>query len=966
MKKFYLLLLTMFLSLAVVFAQPKKVGYFTLQKTMDASAASVQLDPVLRMLQADPNLDVTLTAMSATDTAHLAGYDVIIVQESFAGGGAYLRPTGSLALDTFTVPVVYNKTYAFANGRGLAGGSAGGGAETEGTASRSYVYLRVDPANQSNDLFKGVTFDGDTVALFKTGADDAGLTVGNTRFKNLNYARNCVLINPATNDTITSTLLAKPAMINPAHTNITISFNDIPAGTQIGNDTLGNGQILKARMITLGMNFGAICGAYGSNMTEAGLTIWRNAVYIAAGLAIPDEPAEFQGWKIGYYTLKGKVMVSTAAPANQDPIYNMLSTGNDQWEVELNEVAADSVFDLSSLGYDAVIVQESFGGANAILMPGGSLGLEKFTMPVIYNKTYAFRDTRGFDGGATGTGAELEGVLKLKVLPENQTNPLFNGIVFAADSTTQLVNKGADDSGGATRTKAMNYATDVKLTDTLGTRLGLPVGAPANATIGTVSDIPAGDSVGSEKLNARMIVIGQNFGGICKDRGTNMTSAGLTLWRNAVHSALGIPVPKTAVPSVIPAVKILLVANPNGRDEMQNKFLVNNNQQVTKFYPLRPLGLITDSASLADTLAMLNSYDLVIIGRSGASTDFGDPHKAIWNSLKVPVILNSQWIARNTRINWFNSSDSKNFSAPTETVPGTVLDAADPIFEYATVEADNTIQWSYLPDDILAVTAPFNGDTIVYRADAPLVVRFWEDSAFYPGSVDTVMAPRTFFGFGADGNNYNFFPLTKSGQAAYFAEIMRITGNPVIEPIYYVSDAASILSITNDQEAEGYMTPAAFDAAVFEYTIVIPKDVTVDSVQFMATASPLATITGTGVLQLTSDSVVHRIYATAENKRVGQKYAFTIMKEKEVIPGFEDLSEAGITMFPNPASDNLTILGLKENSSVRILNTVGQLVYSSLIEGSKAMINVSSFDDGVYILQIDLNGKIVTTKFVKQ
>jgi hypothetical protein len=77
------------------------------------------------------------------------------------------------------------------------------------------------------------------------------------------------------------------------------------------------------------------------------------------------------------------------------------------------------------------------------------------------------------------------------------------------------------------------------------------------------------------------------------------------------------------------------------------------------------------------------------------------------------------------------------------------------------------------------------------------------------------------------------------------------------------------------------------------------------------------------------------------------------MKEKEVIPGFEDLTEAGITLFPNPVNDNLTIKGLVENTSVRILNTVGQLVYSSQIEGSKAMINVSSFEDGVYILQID-------------
>ena len=56
-----------------------------------------------------------------------------------------------------------------------------------------------------------------------------------------------------------------------------------------------------------------------------------------------------------------------------------------------------------------------------------------------------------------------------------------------------------------------------------------------------------------------MIVIGMNFGAQCSDRGTNMTSAGLTLWRNAVHSALGLPIPATAVPQVIPDVKVMLV-----------------------------------------------------------------------------------------------------------------------------------------------------------------------------------------------------------------------------------------------------------------------------------------------------------------------------------------------------------------------------------------------------------------------
>jgi hypothetical protein len=40
-------------------------------------------------------------------------------------------------------------------------------------------------------------------------------------------------------------------------------------------------------MITVGMNFGAMCKSVG-NLTQNGLTILRNAVYILAGLQVPN------------------------------------------------------------------------------------------------------------------------------------------------------------------------------------------------------------------------------------------------------------------------------------------------------------------------------------------------------------------------------------------------------------------------------------------------------------------------------------------------------------------------------------------------------------------------------------------------------------------------------------------------------------------------------------------------------
>jgi hypothetical protein len=955
MKKYFLLLLTMFLALAI-YAQPKKVGYFTLNKTMNETAASVAIDPVLRMLQADPNLEVTLNVVNATDIVDLTGYDVVVVQESFGGSNDILKPGHTLALDTFMVPVVFNKNYAFAANRAFVAGTTGGGAETEGVG---YVYLKVDPANQSNDLFKGVTFVGDTVALFKVTTNDAGVTVNPDRNKAINYARNVGLLD-AGGDTLKNTLLALPARINPAHTGITVCFNDIPAGTKVGSETL------KARMITLGMNFGAICGAYGSNITSAGLTIWRNAVYMAAGLTVPDTPVDFLEWKIGYFTLKGKTMDPSAALPSEEPIITMLKNNNPQWEVEVNEVAADSVFDLASKGYDLVIVQESFNSSSPVLMPTGSLALDTISVPFIYNKTYALRDGRAFTGGALGSGAEYEGkgFVYLRVDPANQSNPLFKGITFKGD-TAAMFRTTTNDAGvyiNPDRNKALNYAIDVIQTnpsgDTISTLLARPARInPAHETrlAVSVNDIPAGTTIGSATLKARMIAIGMNFGAICAAQGTNMTSAGLTLWRNAVHSALGLPVPSAPVAAPIPEINAILVHGLKG-DSLQYDFLTNNGINVTLFNSAtRGLGLVSQ-----DTIDMLNAADVVIIGRSPSSSMFQDSiNRVAWNNLTVPVILNSPWIARNTRLNWFNSGDAVQNNASGITV-ARIDESTDPIFANTPINND-TAQWSYLADDYIRVTSPFNGDTIAYRTEQPLVVRFMVDSAFYPGARDTVVAPRTYFGFGNDnaGPN-NYFPLTDGAQAAYLSEIMRITGNPPMEPLYYISADASIKSIS----VQPVNIQPVFDPATLTYEVVLEQGPDYDTIMVSAIAgSNRAKVYGAGTYAITGDTVI-KVYAIAQNTRKGNTYTINVIVQSTQ-PGFKDINNADISLFPNPAIDYITIDGIQVNSSIKIFNTVGQIVYSGQSNGTREIVNISALRNGMYLLQIEMKDKVVKYKFVK-
>jgi hypothetical protein len=264
-----------------------KVGYFGMTKTMPTS------DPLLLLLQSDANFVVTenyTAAKTDNPTYDLSVYDVIIVQESTAGDATILMPGNSLALANINKPVLYNKSYAFKSGRALASGSSTG-AEIKGVYT-----ITVNEVAKTNDLFKACTYEtGNDIKLFESGANDLGADADT---KALNYTTGTVLT-PANVSLATVTGI----------TNAVICFNDIPSGTDI------DGQTTAARMITVGMNFGAMCKST-SNLTDNGLTILRNAVYMLAGLPVPSTKATLSTGvstvkdfskviSVDYYTING-------------------------------------------------------------------------------------------------------------------------------------------------------------------------------------------------------------------------------------------------------------------------------------------------------------------------------------------------------------------------------------------------------------------------------------------------------------------------------------------------------------------------------------------------------------------------------------------------------------------------------------------------------------------------------------
>ena len=84
------------------------------------------------------------------------------------------------------------------------------------------------------------------------------------------------------------------------------------------------------------------------------------------------------------------------------------------------------------------------------------------------------------------------------------------------------------------------------------------------------------------------------------------------------------------------------------------------------------------------------------------------------------------------------------------------------------------------------------------------------------------------------------------------------------------------------------------------------------------------------------------------------------------IPTVIDNSPA-FNFFPNPASHYLTLhFADARNSQIRILNLIGELNYIATVQGEEINLNISSYANGIYFIEVASGSKVSRAKFVKQ
>lgn len=82
------------------------------------------------------------------------------------------------------------------------------------------------------------------------------------------------------------------------------------------------------------------------------------------------------------------------------------------------------------------------------------------------------------------------------------------------------------------------------------------------------------------------------------------------------------------------------------------------------------------------------------------------------------------------------------------------------------------------------------------------------------------------------------------------------------------------------------------------------------------------------------------------------------------VVGVEDLM-ATLNIYPNPATDYITVENANEFNTLKVVNVAGQVVYTTSNLTSNTQVEVSSFQSGVYFIVLEGENGTVSQKFVK-
>jgi hypothetical protein len=94
----------------------------------------------------------------------------------------------------------------------------------------------------------------------------------------------------------------------------------------------------------------------------------------------------------------------------------------------------------------------------------------------------------------------------------------------------------------------------------------------------------------------------------------------------------------------------------------------------------------------------------------------------------------------------------------------------------------------------------------------------------------------------------------------------------------------------------------------------------------------------------------------------------TVAVDTSVTIGIHNIAKDNsfaVTVYPNPANQQLTIATTAEGSAIGIYNTQGQSVNSYVMHGTAQTFNIGTLPSGIYYVEVQNNGQVIRKKLVK-
>jgi Secretion system C-terminal sorting domain len=513
------------------------------------------------------------------------------------------------------------------------------------------------------------------------------------------------------------------------------------------------------------------------NFTAAAKQVYLNEVARMVNLPEPPPKPVGFGKKIAFVSLPGKIDPATNENADKPFIDDLKAQGyavNSVYTASLETASQGLVDTLNNA--DLVIIGRSgssgdFGGTH-------KTAWNNITSPLMALHLYIARNNRlNWLPTATTTANDNAGdTIKAKIVAPNDT--VFTGVTIAADSTMGWVTTPYDYMETTSGGNGTVLARVASSSNVLFVRW-----VPWVEFYNSAGDYPAGYRT--------LIGNGNDHAGPFNYY--NFTADAKMVYLNEVERMVNLPAPPpkpAGLGKTIAFISLASTTDPNTGKDADQPFIDDLLAEEYKVNTHYSSSLETDSA-LVDTL---NSADLVIIGRTGASGDFGGTHKTAWNNITSPVLLLHLWAARNNRLNWLPTGTTSQFDTGGDTISAKIEVPDDSVFIGVTIAADSTMKWVTTPYDYMATTDGGNGTVMAREAiSSNVLFERWDPWVeFYSGAVDMPAGFRTLIGngndhayaSGGDAKLFNYYNFTDAAKQVYMNEVARMAKlGKVQEPV---------------------------------------------------------------------------------------------------------------------------------------------------------------------------------------